>query len=83
MEAKTDAGQVNALLIVTAAALMAVVGGPDLLGRLIGLWAKNYTSSFPVVPVLGILIGGGLICVLLLVLLEPLLQERQNRGRRK
>lgn len=83
LEARTDAGQVNALLIAAAAGLMALVGAPDLLEQLISLWSKHYTARFPVVPVLAILMGGGLICVLLLVLLEPLLQERSDNERRR
>lgn len=82
LEVRTDAGRVNASLIALAAGLMALVGAPDLLSQLISIWQDDYSASFPVVPVLAILMGGGLICVLLLVLLEPLLPERRINRRK-
>jgi hypothetical protein len=83
LEARTDAGRVNALLIALAFALMALIGGPDLLSRLIAIWSKDYSADFPVIPVLVILMGGGLICVLLLVLVEPVMSERRLQRRRR
>ena len=79
LETGTDAGRVNALLIIVAFALMVIIGSPDLLSRVIAIWSEDYSANFPVVPVLAILIGGGLICVLLLVLVEPLVSERRRQ----
>lgn len=78
LEAKTEAGKVNALLIVLTAALIMLLGSP-LLEQVIRIWDSDYEAGFPVVPVLLILMAGGLVCVFLLVLLEPLLQERRRR----
>jgi hypothetical protein len=79
LELSTDAGKVNYRLIFLSAAFMIVAGAPNLLEQVIAIWAGDYTSDFPAIPALAILMGGGLICVLMLVLVEPLLPTKQPR----
>ncbi len=76
LETKTDAGLANIVLIGLAFALALAVA-PNALEQLIGIWSKEYTANFPILPVLGVLMGGGLVCVFLLVVLEPYLSKRR------
>lgn len=81
LEFRTDAGRVNALVIVAATLLMTAAGGRNLLEQLIAVWSHRYVADFPVVPVLALLLGGGLICVALLILVEELLPKSPARRR--
>jgi hypothetical protein len=82
LELQTEAGRVNALLIVLCVVFVIGVGTPNLAEQLIGIWSDSYHATFPLLGSLAILMGGGLICVLMLLLLEPLLQARRFPRRR-
>lgn len=83
LEWETDAGRLNALLIVLCTIFLMVAGVPNAIEQLIALWADQYTSAFPVISALAVLMGGGLVCVLLLVILQPFLPKQRRRRSRK
>lgn len=69
-------------MIVAAAVILSLAGSRNLLEQLISIWSDDYVANFPIIPVTALLIGGGLICVGLLIVAEPLLPKRPPRGRR-
>lgn len=69
----------NSLLIVATAVVVIAVGIAKVPELIIGIWVEKYDPDFPLVPIVSILLGGGLICVFLLVLIEPMLQIRRER----
>lgn len=79
LEKNTEPGGVNSLLIVATAVVVIAVGIAKVPELIIGIWVEKYDPNFPLIPIVGILMGGGLICVFLLVLIEPMLQTRRER----
>lgn len=78
LENETGPGRNNARLIIGGTLLLLLLAMPRLPELLIGIWVDKYDPDFPLVPVFAIFMGGGLICVFLLVLLEGLLEFRRK-----